>query len=329
MAEAVRGFALSGLLSDRVACIELNTRKIRIAFHADPGLWLICFSELHDRSSVLADHKIVVIAAHKLQLPVIRPDVLPDCLRCGEIKRRPRNRSQFTGRNRLMVDDRCVIPAGKPQLRVLDGSARVTAQVEIGMVCHIAYGILIALRTILQTQRIVIGQGVSHGRGEIARIALLQIGIPDLKCDRILQAGNHLGPAPAEDVRTAVQIVFIVVHRKMVSLSVQGELCLADPVSAAADPGTEVSSVGKVLFRCVVAKNDILQGLVLVLQEDRDYRSAQIRQLNLHPVRVRDGIHRIVISERFFCYRHLFSPLDGKSPGPAAEPGRSTVVFMS
>ena len=85
-----------------------------------------------------------------------------------------------------------------------------------------------------------------------------------------------------------MEMIFAVVCRKRVCLTVQGKLSLGDTVAVAADNGTKLRFIDRVdiIFNTIIAQCDISKFTLAVGHFYRGNRRAVVSNLNLYARRV-------------------------------------------
>ena len=93
----------------------------------------------------------------------------------------------------------------------------------------------------------------------------------------------------------------------MVSLSVQRERAVRDPVGIASDKGAEVSRAGRlgqVSFDIVESQHDIIELVIFVGRHDGSHAAAEVRDFDLHAGRIAESVEvnllPVDLTERLF-----------------------------
>ena len=102
-ARSVLGALLAGDVGDAVARVELQARLGREDVERAAGPRLVQPDRVREARAVLIQHEVVIVAAGKSNLPVIRIDAVPDPAWTTKIKRRACNCPQFPQWNECRI----------------------------------------------------------------------------------------------------------------------------------------------------------------------------------------------------------------------------------
>ena len=258
MAPVVLHTTLAGLRRDKVAGIKLDPHTIRIHIHADAGFCTSgARSKLHGTVR-LVQCIIVVIAARIMKLRIIRFDVPSNLLHLPEIKRRAGYFCEFSGRNRLGVNDRRIIGCVKFKLLPFHRAGIMSVQIKVGMVRKVRHRRLIADCLIGDRNLPVIIQGVRDFRRHIAREILFPVAAYIGKRNALCALLHHIPDHCVKTVRSAVQIVLVVIRFQLVVFSVQMDMCMIDPVRVAPDHRSEIAGIVLIINRRIVSEHNVI-----------------------------------------------------------------------
>ena len=160
---------------------------------------------------------------------VIRVDLLSQCFSFTEIHGRTFYRADLSGWNRLFIcrgKRICIQNNGMAQ----SASALMSVQIEIAVIGHINDCIFIRHRLIMDRQRIILIQAVSHVHIQSTRIPLVAVRAVKAECDMVISAVRDLPHPFIIVVKTAVQIVSVIIFIQFVGHTVDHNRRSADPV---------------------------------------------------------------------------------------------------
>ena len=238
----------------------------------------------------------MVIALADFQRFEIRLDILADGFRLDEVHRSAGDIRRLAQRDLGRIRGE-ILGGVQLQFVVQDGAGGLAVQVEIDVVrqVHDRGGVrfrrqneleLVVLAPLVVRDGFqVAGESGFAILGEIHEFdgVAFDAAIPDLV---------------REAVRAAVEVVGAVVDWEMVLHAVQRELAVRDAVRKAAGHLAAARSVADVVQRIRVAQHDVAEFAVLVRDDDRDDRRADVGQLYVCAGGVLEGIAEDFLSVR-------------------------------
>src|SRR6266850_1046112 len=161
------------------------------------------------------------------------------------------------------------------------------------MVGEIDDRVLIGRGGVVDSQFVLVGQGVDHLGSQVSRKALFTIRAEVCQFHRLpMAAGNIFGRPQTfvESLQSAVQCVVAVVLRDVVSNAIQNEFSVCDAIGVATYDGAEECFVGQVAVQLVVAQDHIVELAASVGYFEGDDDAAKVGDGGFHPVVVGQSV---------------------------------------
>ena len=155
------------------------------------------------------------------------------------------------------------------------------------MVSQAQHGVLVRCSGVFQFERVVIGQGINSGDGQIAGVAFFAVFAQVMEfqgCGARSGANFRFPDDLIEALDAAMQRVRAVIGRERILLAVQRELTFCDTVAIAPHERAEVWRLLQIAIQVVVPEHDISHFSVSVGNFERHYDTAVVRDFRLGPV---------------------------------------------
>ena len=137
----------------------------------------------------------------------------------------------------MTVGYRCIIFCMDCKILIHGGSASLTIQIEIRMICHIGNCRFIADSLIMDPQFVVFRKLIFYRHIKFSRETILAIRTYTVKYNTVFIIRNlsHFPELFFKSVRTAVKIIVILILSKNYFFAIDREFRTADAVSVSAD----------------------------------------------------------------------------------------------
>lgn len=258
---------LTIFMYDEITCIKLYTWAVSSNIHSNTALIAVCSCDQSSVSfCVIVCYIVMIISACIFQLIKVCVNILADLFGCSEVHRSSCNFFINASRNRMAVCYRCVIFCMESKILIHCTSASFPIQIEIRMVCHICDRRFIADTLIVDLQFILFCKFILNRYVKFSRISILSIRTDAVKYNTVLILRN-LNCFPEflfKSVRTAVQVIVILILRKHYFFTINGEFRSTDTVAASSDRCTKKASIYFIGCQIVISKYHICQGTLFI-----------------------------------------------------------------
>lgn len=255
---AVEHAALA-LIVQEITGVELDTGTVRVNCHAPPGYGIA------QLSAGVAEHLVVVIiAALELQAFVVRVQIPGDGLGDPEVHGSALHAAQFAGGNGLGVIG--VEETGGQRQHLIHGGigVLVAPEVEVAVIGHVEYGVLIADRVIADVQAAFGIQTVGDANLGVAGEALIAVGTAQFQRDGGVGVGNQFPHSLEIEIGAGMEVVAVFVGGQGIVFAVQAEGRTLNAVGVAAYCGAQTAAAHGVADTVVAAQNNVSQVTLFV-----------------------------------------------------------------
>ena len=134
----------------------------------------------------------------------------------------------------------------------------MSVQIKVGMVRKVRHRRLVADCLIGDRNLPVIIQRVRNLRRHIAREILFPVAAYIGKRNTLCAFLHHIPDHCVKTVRSAVQIVLIVIRFQRIVFSVQMDVCMIDPVRIAPDHRSKIAGIVLIINGCIVSQHNVI-----------------------------------------------------------------------
>ena len=264
-------YALLAFFVQVIACVELDAGAVGGDSHGSAGDGI-----LQNSAGIAKYLKIMVVASLKDQGLVIHVDILSDGLGLPEVEGGAFHGTQFSRGDvfRIVGGEE---PAGDGQ-KLIHGllGMLVASQIEIAVVGHIEYGILITDAVIGDSQNTAGLQCVGHMDHRVAGEALIAVGAVHPEADGIFGVLFHLPQADIEAVGAGVEVICVIIDAQRNGFVIQNEAGVFDPVGIASHGCAQKRAAGEIAGCLVKAQHHVRKLTLPVRNEQLDQRGTAV-----------------------------------------------------
>ena len=240
LAEAEGFSCLSrGRSVEKVAAVELKGRLVAPHFEsATRGGFIDRGDPFHLIGAFPVDDPVHVVTLAVFQLDIILIDFFADGAGTAEIERSPLDRHDFSRGNQYGVDGCDGASVDREQI-VRDRTVTFPFEVEEGVMGDVHHGRFVCCGPIGDFEFIVRGESVCHDDGQVARESLFAVSGRVGEYQPVVGDRIDIPDYAIQSVHSSMKSLSVIVLRKRVGLSLEGERTFGDAVGITSYDGSE------------------------------------------------------------------------------------------